>query len=123
MRIYNREYRFRLTIGAAAELSEICPNKDIGKIQEMLQKDYGTNVEFTAKMAAIMSKAHEMAARFESGEKPEEKNSEPLSKEMVLALEPKVYYELQKEVYEAFAQGAKTTVEVEPEKKTKGEKK
>ncbi len=123
MRIYNREYRFRLTIGAAAELSKICPENDIGKIQTMLQKDYGTNVEFTAEMAEIMSRAHEMAAQFESGEKPVEKNTEALTKEMVLALEPKVYYELQKEVYEAFAQGAKTTVEVEPEKKTKGEKK
>ena len=119
MKIYGKDYQFRLTIGASAELSKLCPDGDIAKIQSMLAKDYGTNIAFTAKMAAIMSKGYEMAMRFEAGEHVNEKEITSLTEEMVLALPPKEYYQLQNEVYASFAKDVNTTVETEPEKKNK----
>lgn len=123
MKIYGKEYRFRLTIGASAEISKLCPDGDLAKIQSMLMKDYGKNIEFTAKMAAIMSKGYEMAARFEAGEPTDEKTIAPLTEEMVYSLPPKEYYQLQNEVYTSFAKDVEPTVETEPEKKTKSVKK
>ncbi len=119
MKIYGKDYQFRLTIGASAELSKLCPDGDIAKIQSMLAKDYGTNIAFTAKMAAIMSKGYEMAMRFEAGEHVNEKEITSLTEEMGVALPPKEYYQLQNEVYASFAKDVNTTVETEPEKKNK----
>ena len=42
MKIGNKEYGFRLTVGASLQIAKLCPNGDLSRISEAIGTQYGT---------------------------------------------------------------------------------
>lgn len=122
MRIYGKDYHFRLTVGASVKLARLCPEDDITKIGQVMSGSYPQMVETTAKMAAIMSEADELARRYEAGLTADPAAIHPLTEGMVLSLSDADFLALQREVFEAYRGDAKPEVEEEPVKKKEGDK-
>ncbi len=116
MQVYGREVGFRFTVGASAQISDLCPEGDIQRLGELLDGQYGQVSRDTAAIIVALSEGHEQARRFEDpAYKPR-----PLSVEEVMSLRPAEFMELQKAALSAWAADKETTVEVEPEKKERG---
>lgn len=114
MIINGKERGFLLSIGAFIQISEISPGGNIQRLGELANSDdAGKAMGIIAEMAVAMSKAYEEAKSF-CGEESEE----PLTKAEALALPLRDFRKLQEAVMQAFQDGQKQTVEVEPEKKT-----
>lgn len=116
MQVYGREVGFRFTVGASAQISDLCPEGDIQRLGELLDGQYGQVSRDTAAIIVALSEGHEQARRFEDpAYKPR-----PLSVAEVMSLRPAEFMELQKAAMAAWAADKATTVEVEPEKKESG---
>ncbi len=116
MQVYGREVGFRFTVGASAQISDLCPEGDIQRLGELLDGAYGQVSRDTAAIIVALSEGDEQARRFEDpGYKPR-----PLTVEEVMSLRPAEFMELQKAAMAAWAADKETTVEVEPEKKDSG---
>lgn len=116
MQVYGREVGFRFTVGASAQISDLCPEGDIQRLGELLDGQYGQVSRDTAAIIVALSQGHEQARRFEDpAYKPR-----PLSVEEVMSLRPAEFMELQKAALSAWAADKSTTVEAEPEKKERG---
>ena len=109
MKIYGREYGFRLSVGAAMEIAALCPEGKLEKIDKLLEKDPLESIPFVSKIAEIESKAFEEAIAFEKGNPPRPH----FTKEMGLALTMEEFRELTNAAMEAFHGDAKPTVEVD----------
>ena len=114
MKIYNKEVGFALTVGASIEISKLCPDNDITRIDEVLGSNYVRNLETTVKMVLIMNKA------FVSVEKLEGREADSVTEEEVLSLTPKMITEVTKAMMEAFKGDSKGEVEVEVKNGEKG---
>lgn len=114
MKIYNKEVGFALTVGASIEISKLCPDNDITRIDEVLGSDYVKNLETTVKMILIMNKA------FVSVEKLEGREADQITEEEVFSLTPKMINEVTKAMMEAFRSDSKGEVEVESKNGEKG---
>lgn len=116
MQVYGREVGFRFTVGASAQISDLCPEGDIQRLGELLDGAYGQVSRDTAAIIVALSEGYEQAQRFEDpAYKPR-----PMSVEEVMSLRPAEFMELQKAALSAWAADKATTVEVEPEKKDSG---
>lgn len=116
MQVYGREVGFRFTVGASAQISDLCPDGDIQRLGELLTGQYGQVSRDTAAIIVALSVGYEDARRFEEPSyKPR-----PLSVQEVMSLRPAEFMELQKAAMAAWAADKATTVEVAPEKKDSG---
>lgn len=113
MNIFGHEYGFMLTVGASAEIAEMCPDGDIGRIGEIADAKTADAIRFTAKFVAAMARGFDDAERFAG----REITHEPLTAEMVMALPATAIQDIQAEAFAAFRESMKTTVEVAPSKK------
>lgn len=113
MRIFDDEYGFMLTVGASAEIADLCPNGDLNRMGELLDGRFSDTVNFTASLVVAMAKGFDDARRF-SGE---EVTHKPLTKEMMLALPSNVFRDAQAAALAAFRGDTETSVEVAPSKK------
>ena len=114
MIINGKERGFLLSIGAFIRISEISPGGNIQRLGELANSDNaGKAMGIIAEMATVMSEAYEEAKSFNGKER-----ETPLTKAEVLTLPLKDFQQLQESVMQAFQDGQKQTVEVEPEKKT-----
>jgi hypothetical protein len=119
MQVYGREVGFRFTVGASAEISDLCPEGDIKRLGELLNGSYGQVSRDTAAIIVALSEGHERARRFEDPTyKPR-----PLSVEEIMSLSPAEFMDLQRAALAAWVEDKKPTVEVEPEKKESGKDK
>ena len=109
MKIYGREYGFRLSVGAAMEIAELCPGKSLERIEEIMNGSTLESLDFICAMAEIESRAYEQARSFETGDTPKTH----LTKEMVRSLDFSTITKLSEEVNGAFFADAKPTVEVD----------
>ena len=117
MLIHGKERGFALTVGASAEIADLCPDGDLKRLGEVLDGKYGEMLRSTAKIIVAMSRGYEDGKAFEDpGYKPD-----PLTDREVLSLTTEDFRRLQSEAMDAFQAGHKTTVETEPEKKTAAE--
>ena len=107
MKIHNKEVGFALTVGASIEISKLCPDNDITRIDEVLGSDYVKNLETTVKMILIMNKAFVGVERMEGREAP------LITEEEVLLLTPKKITELTKAMMDAFRDDSRGELEVE----------
>ena len=115
MIVHGKERNFMLTVGASAEIADLCPGGDLGRIEEVLNGSFSSTIKTTAKMVAAMSFGYEQARSFdEPGYKPD-----PMSEEEVLSMSYPEMKELQEIVYSAFKAAMEKTVETEPSKKEK----
>lgn len=119
MQVYGREVDFRFTVGASAQISDLCPDGDIERLGELLNGSYGQVSRDTAAIIVALSDGYEQNQRFEDpAYKPR-----PLSVEEIMSLRPAEFMELQQAALAAWVEDKKPTVEVEPEKKENGKDK
>lgn len=120
MIIHGRECGFRFTVRASLELAELCPEKDLSRVGELLDgKPYSEIVEVIMKMAIIFNKADEEAIAFAGGGKP----GKIITQEEMLVMTSEEFATLQNEVLKAYGVDSARTVEVEPSKKNGAGKK
>ena len=113
MNIYGQEYGFMLTVGASAEIADLCPDGDLARMGELLEGRISQTINFTAAFVAAMAKGFDDAKRFAG----EEVTHRPLTAEMVKSLPSDVFREVQAAALASFQGDTKTTVEVAPSKK------
>ena len=113
MFIFGREIGLAVTTGSYVQLSNLCPDRDLSKIGQLLAGDDA--MDNTFKMAVIMSQAYESRkARQEPGYKPA-----PLTSEELYDIEFTEYLQLVDEVSTAIVEGLKTHVNNKPAKGSK----
>ena len=115
MTIQGREPRFRMTVGASAEIAKLCPGGDISRIGEVVgnSTNYADNIDFIVKFLAVMSKWGEIAAAYEEKDyKPK-----PLTENELYSLDMETLTQLQNEAFAVYIGDVAPTVEAEPEKK------
>ena len=118
MKIFGHEYGFAMTVGASAEIADLCPDGDLSKIGELLSGErFGETAMAGASIITALARAHDSVKRFEG----EEVNHPTLTVEMLFALPQATYMEAMSEAMSAFRQDMQTTVEVEPSKKKESE--
>lgn len=117
MIIHGKERNMAMTVGASAQLAEICPNKDLTKIKEALEKPYSEALLFVVKFIRIMINAAEDKRFYEQ----ENYTPDYIKDNEILALSIDDLNALKAEAFEKFTADSKTTVETEQEKKTEDE--
>lgn len=113
MKIFDEEYGFMLTVGASAEIADLCPDGDLNRMSEVLNGRFSQTINFTAAFIQAMAKGFDDAKRFAG----EEVTHRPLTAEMVLSLPSNVFKDVQAAALAAFKGDTETTVEVAPSKK------
>lgn len=118
MEINGREIKFLRTVKATAEISKLCPDKDISKLSALFSQDFPTSVEFGAKLIHYLNEGYEMNKHFtDRSYKPQ-----PLEEEEILYLDNDTYELLFRYAMEGLNNGAETSIEIEePKKKEKKE--
>lgn len=113
MTVFGREVGFLLTVGAAAEVSELCPDGDIGRLRDALTGSTAKELRITAELVSALSRGYEENRAFsEPGYTPR-----PLTVREVSALPQSVFLAVQKEAVAAYTASMQTRVEVEEDKK------
>ena len=114
MVIHGKERNFLLTVGASAEIAELCPDGDITRLGELLtQNNSGKQLRSIAKVIAALSRGYESSRKYEEpGYEPS-----PLTADEILTLTMEELTQLRDEAFDKFVQDSKPTVEVEPSKK------
>lgn len=113
MELYGKEYGFRLTVGAAAEIAELCPGKDIAQIGELIRNMAGLLNPDKIKIIVALSRGYESARKFED---PAYTKKE-LTAELLESLDLVTYGKCYGEAMNALVDGLKITVQTEPAKK------
>lgn len=111
MKIGNKEYGFRLTVGASVQIAKLCPNGDIARISEAVGTQYDKQAEVLAQIVSALSNGYAAAEAFEG------RKANRLSVDDVLSVDPKTFEELTKEAFAAFGADVKGEVEVSATKK------
>ena len=102
MKIFGNEYGFMFTVQASVELAAICPEKKMENLDKLFSEDdAAASMVAAAKMAQILSSAHEQYKKFMD---PEYKPC-ILTAQMALALPHKQFAELQREVMKSIQTG------------------
>lgn len=115
MQIHGRECGLLLTVGASVKVADLCPDRDLKNIGDLMGEDkkYGELTDSVAKIIIAMSEGYE-EDRYYSEQGYEKR---PLTYGEIMSLRPEVLKELQAETFAAFKSGMKTEVEVESSKK------
>lgn len=112
MKIGNKEYGFRLTVGASVQIAKLCPEGDISRIAEAVGTNYGKQAEVLAQIVSALSNGYAAAEAFEG------RKANRLSVEDVLSVDPKTFEELTKEAFSVFGTDVKGEIEVSGSKKS-----
>lgn len=113
MIINGKERGFLLTIGASAEISDLCPQGDLSRLGEVFSQSYAKQIRVTAKLIAAMSRGYENQKHYEDPSY----EADPLTVDEILTLDTNTFQELTHEVMQKFGADQKPTVEVEDKKK------
>lgn len=114
MKIGNREYGFKLTVGASVQIAKLCPDGDLSKIGKAVGNGYGEQAEVMAKMIVALNNGYASAEEFEG------RKAHRLTLENVLSLSPGVFAELSQEAIRAFTGDIDGELEVETDSKKAG---
>lgn len=115
MKIGNKEYGFKLTVGASMQIAKLCPNGDLARIAEAVGANYGQQAEVMAKMISALSNGYAASEEFEG------RKANRLSYEDVLSLSPALFTEVSAEAFRVFGVDVRGEIEVETEKKAEVE--
>lgn len=117
MQIYGREIKFRRTVGATCDIADLCPDKDISNLGDVMTGG-STRDQFRAMcgFVAALNKGYEDAAQFED----KSYVKRPLTFDELSTLSPEELTALFVEAMETFNADGETTVETEPQKKMDG---
>lgn len=113
MIINGREIKFLRTVKATAELSKLCPDKDIARLGELFEGDLSTTLETGAAIIHFLNEGYEMNKHFM------DRSYQPkiIGIDEILYLDDETYTELMKSAMQGLGVGAETTIEVEEPKK------
>lgn len=119
MIIFGREYHLLMTVQASAEISDACPNGDLSRLGEVLSADmrYSEQVKTIAKIVSALSRGYETNQKFQN---PEYK-CEPITEDMILALDSQAFGDVVREITTAFSTSTKTEIELKDSKKNEEE--
>lgn len=116
MKLFDKEYGFKLTVGASAELAKACPEGDMNRLDEVLDGAYSGTIDGASKFLLALSRGYEQARAFEEiGYKPQ-----PLTEELIAAMDFDQFAEALREAGAAFRRDGAPTVEAESAKKNGG---
>ena len=118
MQIHGREIKFRRTVMGNCKIADASPGGDIGRLDELLNAEYGTAQRAAALFMAALSEGYEMNQHYEDPNY----TMRPLTEEEALLLDSDEFNALFAEALGAFVADGKQTVEAEPVKKTADEK-
>jgi hypothetical protein len=112
MVINGKERGFLLTIGASAEISELCPQGDLSRLGEVFNQSYAKQIRITARLIAAMSRGYENQKHYE------DPSYEPdaLTVDEIMTLDTATFQELTHEVMQKFGSDQQPTVETEAKK-------
>ena len=112
MGINGKERGFLLTIGASAEISELCPQGDLSRLGEVFNQSYAKQIRITARLIAAMSRGYENQKHYE------DPSYEPdaLTVDEIMTLDTQMFQELTHEVMQKFGSDQQPTVETEAKK-------
>lgn len=113
MVVFGKERRFLLTVGASAEIAELCPDGDLSRLSEVLSAPYVQSMQSIARIIVALNKGYEQRQKFNG-----EEYNDPLTVDMVMSLDTDEVRELQREALSAFRRDTKTTIKTESKKKT-----
>lgn len=114
MELYGREYKFRLTVGAACDIADRCPGGELKNFKELITGDtFAGATEGRCVFICALSRGEEEARSFEEPSF----QPRPLTPELLRSLDIATFGEVLAEATEAFATGLQTTVGVAPAKK------
>lgn len=106
--------KFKLTVGAAAEIADFCPEKDIAKIGDVMQT-YPDTVKNGARFIRALNRGYIMS---EIAKDPKaNKGLKVITEEEIFALEPDEFMNLLEQAMTCFGIDKETSVDVEPTKK------
>lgn len=115
MKIRDKEYGFRLTVGASIQIAKLCPNGNLARIGEAIGTGYGTQAEVMAKIVVALNNGYAAWEAFEG------RKAERLTLDDVLALPPNVFAEMSAEAMHAFMNDVDGEIEVDQSKKAGAE--
>lgn len=115
MKIGNREYGFRLTVGASIQIARLCPNGDLSQIEKAIGKGYGEQADVMAKLIVALNNGYCDAEAFEG------RKANRLTLDNVLSLSPALFAEMSAEAIRAFSGDVDGEIEVESAKKAAAE--
>lgn len=106
--------KFKLTVLAAAEIADFCPEKDIAKIGEVMQT-YPDTVKNGARFIRALNRGYIMS---EIAKDPKaNKGLKVITEDEIFSLEPDEFMNLLEKAMECFGIDKEPSVEVEPTKK------
>lgn len=107
---------FKLTVGAAAEIAEFCPEKDISRIGEVMN-NFADTVKNGARFIRALNRGYVISEK--AKDPTASKGLKVVSEEEILALDPDEFMALLDDAMKCFGADKETSVEVEPVKKEK----
>lgn len=112
--VRGKEYDLALTVGAFAEISDLCPGGEFSRINELMQQPTSKAITATAKMLVAMSRGAEDQKHFVNPEY----TPEPLTFEAIRSMDAPDYVSLHRSFADILSQSIKgSTVEVDSSKK------
>lgn len=115
MKVRGREINFLRTVKATVDLAELCPNRDLTKIDVIFNGNVADAQLNVARLIHIMNEGYEMNKHFENPEY----EANPISVEEVLYLDNDTFNKLAEKAMSAFTKGVEQLVETEEPKGSK----
>ena len=114
MRIYGKEYGFKLTVGAGCEIAERCPGGELKNVRSIITGggSHGETVQQRTELILSLNRGWAEARKFETGE-----DAPVLTAELLRSLSPAAFGEAFTEAVEAFFEGMGVSVAVDESKK------
>lgn len=115
MKVRGRDVNFLRTVKTTVDLADLCPNRDLSKIDVIFQENVADAQLNAAKLIHIMAEGYEMNKHFDD---PTYKPN-PISVEEILYLDNDTFSKLLEKAMHAFEKGAERMVETEEQKGAK----
>jgi len=110
MQVNGREIGFRRSVRATADLAEICPNKDITKLGELMNGGTGQQLATGAVLIHVLNDAY---VRHERLEHPDA-DLKAITVDEIMDLDEETYMQLLAEAMLTFKVDGKTEVRTKP---------
>lgn len=111
MVINGREVGFAFNTRAVMLAADICPNRDINKIDMMIQGKVGNIVENQTRFILAMNKAYVLSSEHRG------ENQKPLTEDELLDMSPEEFMDVFTAAYTTRIKDGKTNIETKPTKK------
>lgn len=113
MIVHGKERKFRMTVGASAEIAKMCPNGDLRELGKIFTRNFVSDIGNIAKIIEILNHAEEEAHSYED---PTYTPDYMMAAE-IMTLTPSELTELQKEAFGTIKKDSAQTVKTAPAKK------